>query len=321
MNRQNIKIAYMKIIRKSTLFLFILFIFQNTNAQQLDSDRFIDISYANDLFTGTDEYFTQGIRIEVVVPIFRKTPINLISFLPKRNSESQYSIALQQDGFTPSSIRYDSILQGDRPYCASLFITNSQYSYYKNKKMFIHSQLAFGAIGPLALGYEEQTAIHKAIKDELPKGWKNQIQNDLIMNYTFEMQQNFFTKSWISVAYNTQARLGTMFTDVAIGLNAKFGLYNDNFKAQKSKLQIYGFGNTHMKAVAYNATLQGGMLNKSSDYTISQSNIKRLIPIAEIGVGAGYRKLNILFSHTNIGKEFTSGANHAWGKLSLMIGF
>ena len=98
-------------------------------------------------------------------------------------------------------------------------------------------------------------------------------------------------------------------------------MYNDNLKTQKSKLQIYGFGNTHMKTVAYNATLQGGMLNKSSDYTFSQSDIKRLIPIAEIGVGAGYRKLNIIFSHTYIGKEFINGANHAWGKLSLMIGF
>lgn len=72
MNRLNIKVAFVGIVKTSTLFLFILFICQKVNAQQLGSDKFIDISYANDLFTGTDEYFTQGIRIEVALPISGK---------------------------------------------------------------------------------------------------------------------------------------------------------------------------------------------------------------------------------------------------------
>jgi hypothetical protein len=44
--------------------------------------------------------------------------------------------------------------------------------------------LSVGVIGPAAGGEEIQTAIHRNTKNDLPHGWRYQIQNDFILNYT-----------------------------------------------------------------------------------------------------------------------------------------
>lgn len=285
----------------------------------------LKVSYANDFFTGTDQYFTQGVRIEYINPRLKKTPVSFLNFLPKKEKTTYYSLAIQQDGFTPASIRHDSILQDDRPFCGSLFFTNSVYSYSEGRKSIFHTQLNVGVIGPLALGFEEQTAIHRAIKDELPHGWKNQVQNDLVLNYTIAVRKSLFEKKLFDISGLTSIRAGTIYTDAALGISTRLGLkekwYRNMGVHKENKLQIYGKAGATLKAVAYNATMQGGLINKTSVQTIGRNEISRVVGSAEISLVTSYKRVQIEYSHSYITREFKKGSSHAWGSLSLMFGF
>ncbi len=293
------------------------------NAQEFGGEKTVKIGYSNDFFTGSDQYFTQGIHVEIMHPSFRKSPIAFLNFCPQKEALLQYKLGIQQDGFTPTSIRYDSILKNDRPYCASLYFTNSQTVCYEKKKLILTTQIDLGALGPLALGYEEQTAIHKAIGDELPKGWKNQIQNDLILNYKMELQRALIDKRGVDISCLSQARLGSMYSDISLGAHLRAGFKQNQYGGQsgqtKQNLQFFAFANAMLKAVAYNATFQGGLLNRTSLYTLKAKEISRLVASYEFGISTSYKRVQINYSHTYISKEFKTGQKHAWGKLSIVI--
>ncbi len=292
---------------------------------QPDQATSLKVSYANDFFTGTDRYFTQGIRIELFARAFRKTPVRLLGTLFRENNSASYSLALQQDGYTPTSIQRDTLLNHDRPFCGSLFITNSEYIVFEKRKLMLHSQLSLGAIGPLALGYEEQTAIHKAINNVLPRGWKNEIQNDLILNYKLEIQQTMIHHKFLDLIHCSQIRAGTLFTDLGIGGEIRAGLKKNWNPAAIVRLkdppQLFAFARSQLNAIGYNASLQGGLLNRSSVYTIAGSDIQRLVLLAEFGISASYKNIQTNYTQSYLSKEFRTGMAHQWGRFSLVIGF
>lgn len=291
------------------------------NAQY--SDKVLQIHYSNDFFTGSDQYFTQGIKIELIHPILKKIPINRLRFGSKMDALHQYGVGITQDAFTPSSIRYDSILKNDRPYCGTLYFTITHITNFFPKKRILSTQLDLGIMGPMALGHEEQTAIHKAIHDELPKGWKHQIQNDVILNYKMDLQQTIVDRKFLELSSSIQSRLGSMYTDFSIGTQCRTGLKNSKFSHsyRQSKLQIFAVTHATCKIVGYNATLQGGLLNRTSPYTIKNKDISRILATYELGLCTMYKKIQINYSRTFITKEFKTGQRHSWGNLSLMLGF
>ena len=50
--------------------------------KSMDFDRYFRFSYDNDFFTKTDEYYTQGINIELVSPTLRYNPLSKLSDTP-----------------------------------------------------------------------------------------------------------------------------------------------------------------------------------------------------------------------------------------------
>jgi lipid A 3-O-deacylase len=65
------------------------------------SNSFIRLNYENDYFTTTDDYYTQGIKLEVASPAFRYSPFMWL--LPAlSNSAKQYTLSAVQDCFTPA---------------------------------------------------------------------------------------------------------------------------------------------------------------------------------------------------------------------------
>jgi hypothetical protein len=91
--------------------------------------------------------------------------------------------------YTPTSIRSDSILFGDRPYAAAM-----SFKLFIKATDTIHQQqftssLQAGMIGPLAQGENIQTGIHRWLHNKLPKGWQYQVQNDIILNYQLNCEK------------------------------------------------------------------------------------------------------------------------------------
>ena len=83
----------------------------------VDADSYIRLHYENDFFTATDYYYSQGINLEFVHPWFNDS--FLTKMLIAGKDRVQKGIALEHNGFTPTSTESDSILYGDRPYAAT----------------------------------------------------------------------------------------------------------------------------------------------------------------------------------------------------------
>src|SRR4029078_1738772 len=88
----------------------------------IPNDAYWRLHYDNDFFTATDQFYTQGVNLEVVHPGLRKFPFSKFLLRPK-NQAIQYGIAMIHDVYSPSSIRHPEIILNDRPYCANWMLT------------------------------------------------------------------------------------------------------------------------------------------------------------------------------------------------------
>ncbi|MES2691201.1 MAG: lipid A deacylase LpxR family protein [Bacteroidota bacterium] len=289
-------------------------------------DRLIRLTYDNDFFSATDRYYTQGVRLEYIAPVFQKSPVNHILF-KDRNAQLFAGIAIERDGFTPGSIRIDTIPIGNRPYAATSFLSSFVIAVNQETHTKLTSQFDVGIIGPASGGKEEQTAIHNAINGLPPLGWQYQVANDVVLNYMFQYEKGIVNNEYFQLAGLTQARLGTLFTDASAGALIRVGFMNDYFSnlgitAQNGsrKFQVYGFAKATGKAVGYNATMQGGLFNESI-YTLKPDEINRTTAQAFYGIVIAYKRFQLEYTKAHITKEFKNGVSHGWGHCAVSFCF
>ena len=89
----------------------------------ISTDKYLRINYENDFFSSTDIYYTQGIEIDLVSPGLINNPLNKL-LLHLQADREVYGLGIQHNGYTPTSLGSNSILYGDRPFAASLFLTS-----------------------------------------------------------------------------------------------------------------------------------------------------------------------------------------------------
>lgn len=318
-------------MRKKTLQILILLVFPSfLIAQKIDnmasfrdikSDSYFRYNYDNDYFASTDHNYTQGYNFELVTPFLLKNPLNYL-FVKTKNSESKYGISIEHIGYTPNDIGSAEIQLGDRPFVAAIMIKSFKISTDTIQKTRLVSSLNVGIIGPGAFGKEMQTAIHEFSGNTIPQGWHHQIKNDVVLNYEISHEKQLLRfRNFLTIQSNATARFGTLFTNVSLGGNATIGLINAPFTSvkNKNKFQLYAFVQSFVTAVGYDATLQGGVFNDKSPYTIPDNEMKRLVAQNNIGFILQTRSLFFEYTRTAITREYESGHSSKSG--GLKIGF
>lgn len=289
--------------------------------RDMKSTNYFRFHYDNDYFTSTDKEYTQGYNFELVSPSLAKNPVNHLFITPK-NSEFKYGLSLEHIGFTANNIASNQIQFDDRPFAAAIMLKSFLIATDTINKSRIISSLNLGIIGPGAFGGDMQTAIHEATGNTIPLGWYNQIKNDVVVNYeiSFEKQLLRFN-DFFTVQSNTTVRIGTLFTNASVGLNATLGIINSPFTTlkNKSKFQLYLYTQPLVNFIGYDATLQGGLFNHKSVYTIKESDIERFTFQNNYGIVLQYRWLYLEYSRTLLTREFSYGSQFKWG--GIRIGF
>lgn len=302
-------------------------------------ESYFRVNYDNDFFSATDRYYTQGIYLEFIFPFIKKSPLSKLLIPLNKNSINYYGINLEQDGFTPRSIRHDSIYFGERPYASVFFVSHFLVSIAKGKKQRLTSRFDLGIIGPDAKGEEEQKAIHFALKNIQPLGWEYQIAGDYVINYNLKFEKGLYVKKKFEFIGFAASRIGTLYDDLSLGILLRAGRmqsYFDNLglnaaSKKKSiqnvspvinkKFQFHAFSKGEIKTVAYNATMQGGFFNKNSIYTIPSNDIKRIVAIAYVGVVISYKAMSLEYTKAYISPEFKNGLHHGWGHCNITFCF
>jgi lipid A 3-O-deacylase len=294
-------------------------------------ENYFRFTYDNDLFSQTDRYYTQGILIDLVHPVIKYSPFSYALIRLSKQARNYYGLHVEQDVFTPKSITYmgGAIYYGERPYTAVFFLSHSLTSLNPQKKILLKTQLDLGIIGPDAQGEQEQKAIHKATNNAQPEGWQNQLAEDYVINYRAAFEKGCITTRYFEMMTAVTGRLGTLYTDAGVGLNFRLGLFSPYFNnlgleknpARKNRFKLYGFARLNAKAVGYNATLQGGLINTGSVYTLPASAINRVVAGLSSGIVIAYKRVSLEYSKTYITREFKTGLDHSWGRCAITVCF
>lgn len=318
-------------MKKQQLYFLFLFLFpvcllaqkidNMASFRDINAKRYFRFNYDNDYFASRDEDYTQGYSFELVSPNLRKNPINKILFNLK-NTENKYGIAIEHIGFTPFNIKSPNIQFGDRPFAAAIMLKSFAIATDTIRKSRFISSTNIGLIGPGAFGKEMQVAIHEATGNTIPEGWQNQIKNDVVLNYEVSYEKQLLNyRNLFSLSTNSRLRLGTLFTNAGLGLTTTFGIVNSPFSSLKTKkrFSLYGFAQSMINVIGYDATLQGGLFNNKSPYTISNSEMERFTAQANFGMILQTRTLYFEYSRALITREFETGTSSKWG--GIKVGF
>ena len=309
------------------LFSFAQVIDNTASFKNNNSDKYVRLQYDNDFFTAIDEYYTQGISFEWVHPTLKKNPLNNLLIQP-RNSDMKYGLRLDHFGYTPSSISSDFIRYGDRPFCGNLSFSSFMIAIDTVKQARLSSSLTLGVIGSKAGGREMQVAIHRWLKNITPVGWQYQIANDVIVNYQINYEKALWQyRDVFLINSYSELRGGTHTNKIKTGINFMLGSLNNPYvsheKAQSSKKtwRYYLYGQVQPGFTIYDATLQGGLFNKKSPYTIASKDLTRLTCQADFGLVVNVGKLTLEYSQSFITKEFNTGHLHRWGGVRIGAAF
>lgn len=286
---------------------------------------YVSFTYDNDFFNATDRYYTAGLRLELSAPFVQKSPLSKLLIPLQQSPSRQYIIALQQDCFTPPGIRRDTIQKGERPFGAVAFLSHSLITLQPQQHKKLLTQFDIGIIGPCAKCKEEQEFLHRLLDNLAPLGWQFQLSTDIIINYNLQVEKGLWLKKGIEIVGYTGLRAGTLYDDVSAGMLVRMGRMKPYFKNDQQvngkKFQLYGFVNGKVKAVVYNATLQGGLFNKNDIYTLKANEITRAVWVGSVGIVLVYNKLDIEYTRVFITPESKGGLHHGWGHVNIKVDF
>ncbi len=318
-------------MRKLKLLHFILFlllsefssaqVIDNTSSfRNIQSDKYFRFHYENDFFSAADWYYSQGVNLELVNPALRKFPLSKILLHPK-GGNIKYGISLEQDVYTPTSIRHDEILYGDRPYSAVLLLKTFLISVDSLKNMRFSSSFSAGVVGNAAGGKETQTSIHEWTGNFLPLGWQHQIKNDVVINYQIAFEKKIISRKYFLLNGCGEIRAGTLNDKISAGIVVLAGSFDSPFQSSSKRktFRIHFYDQPLVSAIGYDATLQGGLFNRKSEYTISSHNMTRFTFQNNFGVVFTIKRVYLEYYQSYLTKEFASGDSHHWGGVRVGI--
>ena len=227
----------------------------------------LDIDNDSLLLNHADGRYTSGVR--------------LTQNYRKRQGDGWVSAGwrLGQQLYTPKDAQLYPEQLGplDRPYAGWLY--GGLYYRIENSD---GSETAFGldlgCLGPCALGRQTQEALHHVLSQPQPHGWSTQLSTELGAVAHLGGRGPFwhFGRS-VDLRPGVAARIGNIFTDLGADLTLRVG----ELQPLPDASTVYGFLRAGARAVAYDATLQGGMFRRESERTVDP---KRLTGEAEAGL-------------------------------------
>jgi len=284
--------------------------------------RHLAFTYANDFFFGTDYYFTQGITFDWASPALARSPVNRVLTRGPAGSTRTHGMALRYDGFTPLSITDARIRVGDRPYAAYFYASLYRVNNQENKKYRLTTAVEIGYLGPAAGGKFIQTKLHELTHNPTPRGWDNQVRSDAVLGYRASLDKQLLALGRAAeLIGSAEASLGTLYTYAGVGGRLRVGNFTPFFTnangARRPRWQCYAEATLSGRLVGYDATLQGGLLNRSSPYVLAFSKINHSVLHSTGGLALAHGGLSFTATAVYVGPEFRGGRTHRWGVLGV----
>jgi len=321
-----IETAFFSLLCFAPLVTFSQAIDNTASFREMPGEQNIRFHYDNDFFTATDRYYSQGIGIELIHPGLVKNPLSRLLLFASKGRKIKYGASIEHSVFTPTSIRHEEIIYNDHPFASFILLKSFAVSTDTIRGNRVASAFSIGVIGPAAFGHEMQKTIHQSLGDIQPLGWQNQIRNDLILNYSLDIEKPLFVhQNFLSLNTDLKIKAGTLIDQAWAGLNIIVGKYRSPYFHYENNLtnrfQIYFYNQVLFGFSAFDATLEGGMLNHGSPYKINPNELTRILFQDNVGVVLILKKLCLEYYQSIHTKEFKTGLTHRWGGIKIGLTF
>ena len=313
-----------------------------------DSDQVCSVQFENDFFGGgTDRHFTHGTQLSCLT-----SPIAWITEAADKLPWFSYEDADREDGgglaarasvsvgqniYTPEDIETSSLIAEDRPYAGWLYlgfglVANQGANRYDN------IELNIGLVGPLSFAEEVQDGWHSLFDLPEPRGWDNQLGNELGVNLYYEQAHRLGIKHLnrgidYDVIPHFGCSLGNVFTSFSLGATLRLGIGLEDdfgpprirpslpgsiyFREAKDTWKWYVFTGFEGRAVFHNIFLDG------NTFTDSPKVVKEfLVGDFQIGIALQFDRYRLSYIQIFRSDEYEgqSGADR-FGSLNFSFHF
>lgn len=203
------------------------------------------LRFENDLFTHTDRFYTNGIKLSFVspelhwfqdLPWFRNNSLlsrwgdRVVQMLPfSGDAARQRNLALSvgQMMYTPADTARADLVVDDRPYAGWLYGSAAFHS--KTYRRLDTFEIQAGLTGPWSLAEQAQDLIHGLRGFRKASGWDNQIDTELgfalIYEYKYRIvpRTDFARLCGVDAVVHAGGAAGTVFTHANAGLEVRLG--------------------------------------------------------------------------------------------------
>lgn len=142
----------------------------------------------NDFFGGTDEHYTNGIKLSWVsgdllgyaqderLPDFVLPYLELLPFVNEPGQQYNVGLSLGQNMYTPRNTDATDYQPDDRPYAGWTYFSLALHA--KTARQLDSFETTLGIVGPSARAGETQNNYHAVMGFERAHGWKHQLHDE-----------------------------------------------------------------------------------------------------------------------------------------------
>lgn len=305
------------------------------------------LQFENDFFGGgTDRHFTHGTRFNCLtrpIPWITEAAGKLPWFdvkealeNPEGSLQARASVSVGQNIFTPEDITNPQLIGDDRPYAGWLYLGVGLVANQGSKR-YDKLELDIGVIGPWSFAEDVQKFWHNLLDLRTPRGWDNQLENELGINLFYEQvrrfdKENLFYGLGYDIIPHFGGGIGNVFIYAAAGITLRIGpdlkedfgpprirpsLPGGGFFRSKRGVNWYIFAGAEGRAVLHNIFLDGNIFSSSH-------SVNKKIWVGDLQTGLAVQADRVRLSYTQIfrTREFNEqDSADSFGALSITYQF
>ncbi|MEW5771773.1 MAG: lipid A deacylase LpxR family protein [Pseudomonadota bacterium] len=293
----------------------------------------------NDVFTGSDRHYTNGLRLSWLsaqedVPDYIRRFADAMPFI-RPNALLRAGYAIGHNIYTPNDISTTALVPDERPYAGYLY---GGFAVVADAETILDTwALDLGIVGPSARGEEVQNGFHRLIGSPQAMGWSNQLRDEVTVSLTHERKWRHLWEHPESgygadLTPHMGIGLGNLATYANAGLTLRVGehlgrdfgpprirpsLPGSAFFAPSNKFSWYLYAGVDGRAVARNLLLDGNTW-QTSHHVDSKTWVGDL----QVGAVLTFPKFRLTYTHVFRSKEFDGqDSGDHFGALSLTAFF
>jgi hypothetical protein len=304
-----------------------------------DDKGILTFQLENDLFTGTDRHYTNGVRFSYLsaensVPDWVRRAARPLPFFPDEGN-LRVAYALGQTMHTPEDITIKEAQPDERPWAGftwgTVGLTNDAGDRLDSLELIL------GMVGPASQADDTQEFVHDLIDTTDPSGWDNQLHNEPIINLSYKRTWRRWIESEalgleMDAAPYVGGALGNAFTHVNGGVMLRLGddlpadygpprirptLPGSDFFVPQQNFGWYIFAGVDGRLVARNIFLDGNTFRDSASVDKNW-----LVGEMQAGVAVTVGDVRIAYTHVVRSREFEGQDDlDRFGALSVSLRF